>query len=334
MKVLIAGGAGYIGSTVASACLDAGITPVILDNLVTGRVEFTQDRIFYEGDIADGELLDKIFGEHPDIDAVVHAAALIVVPESVATPLRYYRENVAKSIDFIEHVLRNGCHRYLFSSSGSIYAPNPDFTVDESSGLAPTSPYARTKVMMEQVLEDAAAASPLRVISLGYFNPVGADPALRSGLQTRHPTHLLGRLLVAAENGEEFQLTGVDWPTRDGSGIRDFIHVWDLAQAHVKALQRFDAVVPPDQEGHYQVINLGTGAGTTVREFVAAFVAATGVELTVRETQARPGDFIGWYTRSQKAKELLGWEARLSIEDAIRDSQRWSAVRDERLAAG
>jgi UDP-glucose 4-epimerase len=333
VKVLIAGGAGYIGSTVASACLDAGITPVILDNLVTGREEFTQGRIFYRGDIADGRLLDRVFAEHPDIDAVVHAAALIVVPESVAEPLRYYRENVAKSIDFIEHVIRNGCPRYLFSSSGSIYAPAADFTVDESSGLAPTNPYSCSKVMMEQVLEDAAAASPLRVISLRYFNPVGADPQLRSGLQTRHPTHLLGRLLVAAEKDEEFEITGVDWPTRDGSGLRDYIHVWDLAQAHVAALQRFDVVVPPGGAGHYEVINLGTGAGTTVREFVGAFQAATGIDLKIVEGRRRPGDFIGWYTRSQKAKDLLGWEARLSIEEAIRDSQRWSAVRDQRLGS-
>jgi UDP-glucose 4-epimerase len=332
VKVLIAGGAGYIGSTVASACLDAGITPVILDNLATGRVEFTQGRIFYRGDIADGALIDQIFADHPDIDAVVHAAALIVVPESVAEPLTYYRENVSKSIDFIEHLLRNGASRYLFSSSGSIYAPNPDFTVDESSSLAPTNPYSRTKVVMEMLLEDTTVAKPLRAISLRYFNPVGADPQLRTGLQATKPTHLLGRLLVAAENDEEFEITGVDWPTRDGTGIRDFIHVWDLAQAHVRALELFDKVVSPDAEQRYQVINLGTGSGTTVREFVSAFVAATGLPLRVREGERRPGDFIGWYTRSQKAKELLGWVPQLSIEDAIRDSQRWSTIRDERLS--
>jgi UDP-glucose 4-epimerase len=333
MKVLIAGGAGYIGSTVASACLDAGITPVILDNLSTGRIEFTQGRIFYHGDIADGELIDKIFAEHPDIDAVVHAAALIVVPESVEQPLRYYRENVAKSVDFIDHLLRNGVTRYLFSSSGSIYAPGPDLTVDESSPLAPTNPYSRSKVMMEQVLEDATAASKLRAISLRYFNPIGADPQLRSGLQSRRPTHLLGRLLMAVENDEEFELTGADWPTRDGTGIRDYIHVWDLAQAHVRALERFDEVISPGSERRYEVINLGTGSGTTVREFIAAFEVATGMKVRVREVGRRPGDFIGWHTRSQKARELLGWTTQLSIEDGIRDSQRWSAVRDQRLAA-
>ncbi|HEY7222870.1 MAG TPA: UDP-glucose 4-epimerase GalE [Micromonosporaceae bacterium] len=332
MKVLIAGGAGFIGSTIASACLDAGITPVILDNLATGRAEFTKDRIFYPGDIADGDLLDKIFAEHPDLDAVVHAAALIVVPESVAQPLRYYRDNVAKSIDFIDHVLRNGCTRYLFSSSAAIYGPGEDFAVDEASPLAPSSPYARSKVMMEQVLEDTSAATPLRVLSLRYFNPIGADPELRSGLQVRYPTHLLGKLLTAVENDEEFLLTGVDWPTRDGSGIRDFIHVWDLARAHVEALRRFDEVLP-GEGGQYLVINVGTGNGTTVREFVAAFRAATGAPLMVRETGPRPGDVAGSFTRSTRAARLLGWSPELSIEDAIRDSVRWSAVREERLTA-
>lgn len=331
MKVLIAGGAGFIGSTVASACLDAGITPVILDNLSTGRAEFAGDRIFYRGDIADGALVDRIFAEHSDITAVVHAAALIVVPESVEQPLRYYEENVGKSIDFIGHVLRNGVTRYLFSSSAAIYAPGGDFSVDENSPLDPGSPYARSKVMMEEILADTCAATALRGVSLRYFNPVGADPQLRTGLQVRRPTHLLGKLLTAAENDEEFLLTGVDWPTRDGSGIRDFIHVWDLAQAHVLALQRFDEILPAGGDSRYEVINLGTGSGTTVKEFVAAFLAASGMTVRVRETGPRPGDVAGSFTRSQKARELLGWTPRLSIEDAIRDSARWSAIRDTRL---
>ncbi len=332
MKVLIAGGAGFIGSTVASACLDAGITPVILDNLSTGRAEFAGDRIFYRGDIADGGLVDRIFAEHPDIEAVVHAAALIVVPESVEQPLRYYHENVAKSIDFIGSVLRNGCTRYLFSSSAAIYGPGDDFSVDEASPLAPSSPYARSKVMMEEILEDTTVATPLRAISLRYFNPVGADPQLRTGLQVRRPTHLLGKLLTAAENDEEFLLTGVNWPTRDGSGIRDFIHVWDLARAHVRALQRFDTVLPAVSDPRYAVINIGTGEGTTVREFVTAFLSASGMTVRVRETDPRPGDVAGSFTRSSRARELLDWTPQLSIEEAIRDSVRWSAIRDTILA--
>jgi UDP-glucose 4-epimerase len=320
MKVLIAGGAGFIGSTVSSACLDNGITPVILDNLSTGRAEFV-----------DGPLIDKIFAEHADIEAVVHAAAVIVVPESVEQPLRYYRENVSKSVDFIEHVVRNGCTRYLFSSSAAIYAPGEDFSVTETSSLRPGSPYARTKVVMETVLEDCTAAYPLRVLSLRYFNPIGADPQLRTGLQTRRPTHLLGQMIMAAENDQEFLLTGVDWPTRDGSGIRDYIHVWDLALAHVQALRRFDQLLPIDGSPKYEVINLGTGNGTTVKEFVAAFNAVAPTPLRVRETGPRPGDVVGSYTRTDKARAALDWEPHYSIADGIRDSMRWSAVRDSRL---
>jgi UDP-glucose 4-epimerase len=331
VKVLVAGGAGFIGSTVVSACLDEGIVPVILDNLVTGRVEFTRDRISYLGDIADGPLIDKIFAEHPDITAVVHAAAVIVVPESVAHPLRYYRENVAKSVDFIEHVVRNGCPRYLFSSSASIYRPGDDFSVDETSDLLPLSPYARTKVMMEHVLADCATAYDLRVLSLRYFNPIGADPLLRTGLQIAQPTHLLGKLLTASDSGEEFLLTGVDWPTRDGSGIRDFIHVWDLARAHVAALRRFDNVLPAGADPSYLPINVGTGNGTTVRELVAAFRAVSGRPLRLRETGPRPGDVVGSFTRSARARDLLGWEPNYSTEDGIRDSIAWSAIRRERL---
>jgi len=332
LKVLVAGGAGFIGSTVASACLDDGLQPGILDNLCTGRIEFTRGRIFYQGDIADGALVDRIFAEHPEIAAVVHAAALIVVPESVAQPLRYYRENVAKSVDFIEHVLRNGCERYLFSSSAAIYRPGDDFSVDETSPLAPTSPYGHTKAMMEQVLADTAQATGLRALSLRYFNPIGADPHLRTGLQTRTPSHVLGKLITAVERDEEFLITGVDWPTRDGSGIRDYIHVWDLARAHVAALRRFDDVLPAGGDRSYEVINLGTGDGTTVREFVDAFRAVVDRPLRVRETAARPGDAAGSYTRSTRSRTLLDWKPEFSIADGIRHSLEWSAQRDRILA--
>ncbi len=330
MKVLISGGAGFIGSTVASACLDNGIEPVILDNLVTGRREFTQGRHFYQGDIADGDLVDRIFAEHPEIEATVHCAALIVVPESVTDPLRYWHDNVGKTIQFVGHLLRNGRPRLLFSSTAAMYGVGEDFAVDEDSALAPASPYARTKVAVEQMLADVAATTELRALSLRYFNPIGADPQLRTGLQVKHPTHLLGKLIEAATTDTEFLITGTDWPTRDGSGIRDFIHVWDLAAAHVAGLRRFDEVVPKDGPG-YQVINLGTGTGTTVWEMVAAFEQVTGRVLRKRETGPRPGDVAGAYTRSDRARRLLDWQPQYSIADGIRDSLRWAEVRDQRL---
>ncbi|QMU72035.1 UDP-glucose 4-epimerase GalE [Streptacidiphilus sp. P02-A3a] len=326
MKILIAGGAGFIGSTIASACDDSGVRTVVLDNLVTGRREYTRDRAFYEGDIADGDLIDRIFAEHPDIHAVIDCAALIVVPDSVADPLGYYRENVAKGIQFIDHLVRNGCPRLLFSSSASIYRADPgDFSVDETSAIEALSPYARTKAIFETILRDIAASGALKVISLRYFNPIGADPQLRTGLQIRKPTHALGKMIDVHNAGEQFTITGTNWPTRDGSGIRDYVHVWDLARAHVNAVRRFDDVTDPDP---YRVINLGTGDGTTVRELIAAFEGVIGQKLSCVETGPRPGDTAGAYTRSSLAQELLDWKPQLSIEDGIRDSLRWYAKRD------
>ncbi|MFI6155107.1 UDP-glucose 4-epimerase GalE [Kitasatospora sp. NPDC051170] len=345
MKVLIAGGAGFIGSTVASRLVDEGHEVVVLDSLVTGRREFAAGRVFYEGDIADGALVDRVFAEHPDVAAVVHCAALIVVPDSVADPLGYYRANVAKGIAFLGHLERNGCTRLLFSSSASLYRAGGDligdhtgdfagdFAVDEDSPTAPLSPYARTKEVFELVLRDVAAAGGLRVVSLRYFNPIGADPRLRSGLQVRRPTHALGRMIDCHHGGEAFTLTGTGYATRDGSGIRDYVHVWDLADAHVRALLDFDAVAQAG-DGGYQVINLGTGTGTTVRELVAAFGAVTGRELEVVETAPRPGDAAGAYTRSTRAAALLGWKPEHTLEDGIRDSLRWHAVREDVLGAG
>jgi len=323
VKVLITGGAGFIGSTVASACLDAGITPVVLDNLSTGRREFVADRNFYEGDIADGDLVDRIFREHPDITATIHCAALIVVPESVAQPIRYYRENVAKTVDLAEHLVRNGCERLLFSSSAAVYGNAAVGQVDESSPPAPGSPYARTKAMMEQVLADISVAGPMRVVSLRYFNPIGADPRMRTGLQNPAPSHALGKIMEAYATGQPFALTGTDWPTRDGSGIRDYIHVWDLADAHVRALVAFDSVLPPG--GTHRIIDVGTGTGTTVRELVTAFEKVVGEPLAVVDAPRRPGDTAGSYTSGVLARELLGWEPTLSVEDGIRHALDWRA---------
>jgi UDP-glucose 4-epimerase len=329
VKVLVSGGAGYIGSTVTSACIDAGITPVVLDNLVTGRREFTAGRAFYEGDIADGALIDRIFADHPDIVAAVHCAALIVVPDSVSEPLRYYQENVGKSLDFVQHLLSNDCGRLLFSSSASFYRPGDDFTVDESSTIDPQSPYARTKASLEVMLTDIAAAHPIRVLSLRYFNPIGADPQMRTGLQLKRGTHALDKMIEAAESGAPFPLTGTGFPSRDGSGIRDYVHVWDLAEAHVAALMRFDELLTGDVTS--LAINLGTGTGTTVRELVAAFNSVADRPLEVVEQEPRPGDVVGAYTHSARAATLLGWQARHSITDGIRHSLQWSKIRDEVL---
>ncbi|MFE4055597.1 UDP-glucose 4-epimerase GalE [Streptomyces sp. NPDC059096] len=329
MKVLITGGAGYIGSTVASACLDAGIHPVILDNLSTGRREFTTGRTFYQGDIADGPLIDRIFTDHPDLQAVIHCAAMIVVPDSVTDPVGYYRNNVTHSLDLITHLLRNHCGRLIFSSSASIYRTGADFTVDEDSPHDPQSPYARTKTVCEGMFADIAATQPIRILSLRYFNPIGADPQMRTGLHLRRPSHALGKLISAHEAGVPFDVTGTDWPTRDGSGIRDYIHVWDLAAAHVASLTRFDDILTTEDTS--TAINLGTGTGTTVRELADAFNDVVDAPVKTRDAAPRPGDVAGAYTRSDRAARLLDWHPQYSITDGIRHSLQWADVRDTRL---
>jgi len=334
MKILITGGAGYIGSTIASALEDAGHTPVILDSLITGRIEFTRGRIFYHGDIADEALLRRIFSEHPDIYAAIHCAALIVVPDSTARPYEYYRENVSKSLVLFKTLRDLGCPRVVFSSSASLYDLVPGFMVTEDSPLKPGSPYARTKYMMEMILRDFCAAYGMQGIALRYFNPIGADPKLRSGLPLKEPSLVVGRMVMVAQGQlPEFLITGTDYPTRDGTGVRDYIHVWDLAQAHVAAVLDFDGTFsragnPPD---NYLVINLGTGRGVTVRELVTAFEKVYGKTLNKREAPRRPGDAAGAYANADTARRLLGWEAKLSIEDGIRDALRWGEKRKEVL---
>ena len=334
MKILITGGAGYIGSTIASALEESGHTPVILDSLVTGRKEFTHGRIFYHGDIADKNIVGQVFEEHPDIYATIHCAALIIVPESTEKPYEYYRENVSKSLELFRTLKDIGAKRLVFSSSASIYDVVPDFMVTESAPLKPTSPYARTKFIMEMILRDFCASYGMRGIALRYFNPIGADPKMRSGLHVENPTHALGRLVdVQLGKLEQFTITGTNYPTRDGTGIRDYIHVWDLARAHVKAVEGFEqafglAGSPAD---NYLVINLGTGRGVTVRELVTAFEKVIGQPINKADGPARPGDVAGSYCNADTAKRLLGWQAELSIEQGIADALKWGEMRDKVL---
>lgn len=327
MKVLVTGGAGYIGSTTAKALEEAGHVPVILDSLLTGPRAFVRDRVFYEGDIADRALVGRVFEEHPDIEATIHMAARIVVPESVERPYEYYRDNVAKSLELFDQLVTVGHPRVLFSSSASLYARKDDFEVTESDPLDPPSPYARTKQMMEQVLQDLASATDLRAIILRYFNPIGSDPDLESGIYAREPSHVLGQLVMAARGlTERFTITGVDHPTRDGTGIRDYVHVWDLARAHVRAVERFDEVLGAVGEPSV-VVNVGTGAGVTVRELVASFERVFGRPVPVAEAPPRPGDAVGAFANVDRSRELLGWTAELDLDQAIASALAWGEKR-------
>jgi UDP-glucose 4-epimerase len=277
--------------------------------------------------MADKKLLDNIFSDHPDIDFTIHLAGLIVVPDSVENPYEYYHENVVKTLELFKNLNRLGCKNIVFSSSASIYDDSSDFTVSEESSLNPRSPYARTKFMLEMILQDFCHSYGMRGIALRYFNPIGADPKLRTGSPIKFPSHLLGRLLKTISSEEEvLQITGTYWPTKDGTGLRDYIHVWDLALAHVKAVENFENAfeMSDDPKNPYLVLNIGKGEGITVKEFITSFENVYGKKLSKEETAPRPGDIVGAYANVEKAKKLINWNASLSIEDGIRDALRWN----------
>ncbi|QYJ03973.1 UDP-glucose 4-epimerase GalE [Nocardioides panacisoli] len=331
MKVLLTGGAGYLGSITAKALEQAGHTPVVLDSLISGPRSFVGDRIFYEGDIADRELVRRVLAEHPDIEATVHMAARIVVPESVELPYEYYRDNVAKSLELFDELVALGKPRILFSSTASLYALQPEFEVREGDALEPNSPYARTKRMMEQVLEDMSAATDLRAIILRYFNPIGTDPDLETGYHLRDATHVVPLMAqTALGQRDSFTITGTDHPTRDGTGIRDYIHAWDLARAHVLAVERFDDVLAADGTT-CSYINLGAGDGVTVRELLGAVERVVGKPVPTTEAPPRPGDAVGAYANADKAARLLGWRTEMSLDEGIASALAWGEKRREVL---
>jgi UDP-glucose 4-epimerase len=272
-----------------------------------------------------------LVAEHPDLDATIHMAARIVVPESVEKPYEYYRDNVAKSLEMFDELTALGKGRIVFSSTASLYAMTPDFEVTEADPVDPNSPYARTKRMMEMVLEDLSRASDLRAIILRYFNPIGADPDLETGYHLKDATHVVPLLAQAALGyRDSFTITGTDLPTRDGTGIRDYIHAWDLAKAHVRAVEEFDDVI--EAEGApYAYLNLGKGDGVTVRELVAAVERVVGRTVPIKEAPGRPGDAVGAFANADKAAELLGWRTEATLDEAIASALAWGEKRKEIL---
>lgn len=306
MKVVITGGAGYIGSTISSACADHGIGAVIVDNLATSPVSHSACPR-YVADVADPAVWAKVFADHPDITAVIHCAALTVAPDSVTNPLSYYEANVASTVRMLTHLATHGCRRVLFASTVAV------------DGQAPNA-YAAGKAMVETILADCATAGMFGALVLRYANPIGADPSMRSGPHLHGPNrHALQLILAAADRGTKFTLSA-DWPTRDGTPIRDYIHVWDVALAHVAALHRLDEIAPV---GTVETVSLGTGTGTTVRELIATVEAVTGRHVPTAIGPRRPGDHVGGHINWSAAQELLGWTPKLGVEDAVRHEVEW-----------
>ncbi|MBY5921242.1 UDP-glucose 4-epimerase GalE [Ferrimonas balearica] len=330
MAILVTGGAGYIGSHTVVELLESGAEVVVIDNLCNSSEEALKrvERItgksvrFYQGDIRDASLLDAIFQAHP-IDAAIHFAGLKAVGESVAQPLRYYDNNVNGTLVLCEAMARAGVFNLVFSSSATVYGDPASLPISEEMPIGgTTNPYGTSKYMVERVLVDLAVSEPRwNVAILRYFNPVGAHP---SGLIGEDPNGIPNNLMpfisqVAVGKREALSVFGNDYDTHDGTGVRDYIHVVDLAQGHLKALERLT------QSPGVVTYNLGTGCGYSVLDMVKAFEAACGKAVPYVVAPRRPGDIAACYADPSKARDELGWEARFGVEEMARDSWNWQS---------
>ncbi len=306
MAVLVTGGGGYIGSHMVLALLDAGEKVVVLDDLSTGfRWAIAPEATFVSGDVCDAELVKRVVAEH-EIEAVIHFAARIVVPDSVADPLGYYLANTVKTRALLEAVVEAGVPHFIFSSTAAVYGMVGIDPVAEDAVLAPISPYGRSKLMSEWMLKDTAFAFPLRYVALRYFNVAGADPAGRSGQSTAGATHLLK---VACETAlgkrPGIEVYGTDYPTPDGTCLRDYIHVSDLVSAHLDALNYLRA------GGESRVFNCGYGQGYSVLDMLETVKAISGVDFAVRYSPRRPGDPAAVVAKADLIRAELGWSPKL-----------------------
>jgi UDP-glucose 4-epimerase len=319
MTTLVTGGAGYIGSHTVYALLDRGDKVVVLDNLSTGvKAQVGANAAFVQGDVADAGLVKKIIADH-GVDSVIHFAGSIVVPDSVADPLGYYENNVVKSRALIAACVEAGVKHFLFSSTATVYAEDARQPLAETERKAPISPYARSKLMTEWMLEDVSRATPLRHIVLRYFNVAGADAQGRTGQSTPKATHLIKRAAqVALGRIPQLDIFGTDYPTPDGTGVRDYIHVTDLANAHLLAL---DALKAGAASTTY---NVGYGRGLSVREVIAGVEKVTGEKLPAREGPRRPGDPPTLISDPTRLKTELGWAPRHEdLDEIIRSAIAW-----------
>ena len=296
MSVLVTGGAGYIGGHMTLALIDAGEKVVVVDNLSTGFAwAVPEAATLAVGDFGDSELIGRLLAEH-EIDAIAHFAAKIVVPESMRDPLGYYLNNVAKARNLIECAIEGGVRNFIFSSTAAVYGETSSEPVGEEAPLAPVSPYGRSKLMVEWMLEDAAHAHDLRYVALRYFNVAGADPKGRLGQSTPNATHLIKRgVQTALGRHRSLDIFGEDYPTRDGTCVRDYIHVTDLIDAHMAALAYLR------RGGAALVCNCGYGHGATVKEVVDVVKRVSGVDFPVHKVGRRPGDPAAIVARADRA---------------------------------
>ena len=331
MAILVTGGCGFIGSHTTVELLNKGADVIIVDNLknsklcVLDRIEKITGRrpIFEKVDLLDMDALDRVFAAHPEIDSVIHFAGLKAVGESVALPILYYHNNLTGTFNLLSCMEKYDVNRIVFSSSATVYGMPKSVPISEDFPLSTTNPYGETKLMIERILKDACVARPaLSACVLRYFNPIGAH---ESGLIGEDPRGIPNNLLpyiakVAAGKLDYLRVFGNDYPTRDGTGVRDYIHVVDLALAHLCALDRTQKVTG------IEYYNVGTGTGYSVLEMVDAFSKAWGGEIPYQIAERRSGDIAECYANPTKAYEILGWHAERDLAKMCEDAARWQRM--------
>jgi len=325
MAVLIVGGAGYIGSHMVAALIESGTETVVLDNLVKGhRQAVWQGAKFYEGNMQDAILLDKIFTEN-DISAVVHFAAYTIVPESVQDPAMYYDNNVTATLLLLQGMLKHGVKNIVFSSTAAVYGMPETLPITEETHEYPINPYGESKLAVERILKWYDLAYNLKYVTFRYFNVAGAHESGQIGEDHSPETHLIPIVLqVAKGKRESLDIFGVDYPTPDGTCIRDYIHVMDLVDAHILGLKRLESGADS------ATYNLGSGNGFSNKEIVEAAKKITGLDFPVNMKDRRPGDPPVLVASSEKAKSELGWNpTRTNIEDIIQTAWTWHCNKPE-----
>lgn len=312
MNILVVGGAGYIGSHMTHRLIEEGYRVVVLDNLSTGRRDFVPGQAtFVKGDLRNPKDIEKVFAKHK-IDAVMHFAAAISVPESVADPLKYYENNITGCVNLFKAMLANGVKKIVFSSTAAVYGEPERNPIEEDNRTSPTNPYGYTKLVIEQLLKDLDASAGLKYIALRYFNAAGSHPSGRLGQWHPKITNLVPAIMrVVKGEQEKLPVFGDDYPTQDGTCIRDYIHVQDLCEAHLLALKKLFSGAKSD------VFNLGSGTGYSVKQVVGAVERITSANIPYSIVARRAGDPSKLVASYAKAKKALGWQPKNGLDEII-----------------